>query len=98
MVSNLVAVIPRRARVVLALVGLLLAGLTPALAQGVQEPLYRTFFGVNPRLALWVIAELHLLFAAFVLGVPVFAVMVEIVGTPRPRNGTTGWPTSSPSC
>ncbi len=49
------------------------------LAQGAAAE-YRTFFGVNPRLAVWVIAELHLLFAAFVLGVPVFAVIVEVVG------------------
>ncbi len=51
----------------------------PALAQGADAE-YRTFFGVSPRLAVWVIAELHLLFAAFVLGVPVFAVIVEVVG------------------
>ncbi len=51
----------------------------PALAQGSGAE-YRTFFGINPRLAVWVIAELHLLFAAFVLGVPVFALIVEVVG------------------
>lgn len=43
-------------------------------------PLYRTFFGINPRLTVWVVAELHLMFGAFVLGVPIFAVIVEIVG------------------
>ncbi len=42
---------------------------------------YRTFFGLNPRTTVWVIAELHLLFAAFVLGVPIFAVIIEYVGS-----------------
>ena len=37
---------------------------------------YRTFFGLNPRTTVWMVAELHLLFAAFVLGVPIFAVIV----------------------
>ena len=41
---------------------------------------YRTFFGLDPRLTVWVIAELHLMFAAFVLGVPIFASIVEVVG------------------
>ena len=50
------------------------------LAQGDDETAYRTFFGISPRLAVWVIAELHLMFGAFVLGVPIFAVIVEIVG------------------
>ena len=41
---------------------------------------YRTFFGFDPRTTVWIIAELHLMFGAFVLGVPMFAVTVEYVG------------------
>jgi len=41
---------------------------------------YRNFFGLDGRLIVWIIAELHLMFAAFVLGVPIFAVIVEIIG------------------
>jgi cytochrome d ubiquinol oxidase subunit I len=40
----------------------------------------RTFFGFSPRATVWFIAQLHLLFAAFVLGVPIFAVIVETIG------------------
>ncbi len=42
---------------------------------------YRPFlFGGSPRVAVWIVAELHLMFAAFVLGVPMFAVIIELVG------------------
>jgi hypothetical protein len=41
---------------------------------------YRTFFGLDPRLTVWIIAQLHLMFAAFVLAVPIFAFIVEVVG------------------
>lgn len=34
----------------------------------------------NPRILVWVLAQLHLLFAAFVLAVPMFAVIVEAAG------------------
>lgn len=40
----------------------------------------RTFFGISPRLVIWAVAQMHLLFAAFVLGVPVFTVIVEFIG------------------
>ena len=40
----------------------------------------RTFFGLSPRSVVWFVAQLHLLFAAFVLGVPIFAVIVEFIG------------------
>ena len=45
-----------------------------------EEVAYRTFFGMDSRLAVWIIAELHLMFAAFVLGVPIFAVLMEVIG------------------
>ncbi len=40
----------------------------------------RTFFGLSPRGVIWIVAQLHLLFAAFVVGVPWFTVIIEIVG------------------
>ncbi|MBI2216689.1 MAG: cytochrome ubiquinol oxidase subunit I [Candidatus Rokubacteria bacterium] len=45
-----------------------------------KEPAYRAFPLLGSRLAVWVIAQLHLDFAAFILGVPMFAVIIEIIG------------------
>lgn len=54
---------------------------TAAIEEEEMAPVqYRTFFGMDPRTIVWVVSELHLMFAAFVLGVPIFAVIVEIVG------------------
>ncbi len=53
----------------------------PAAAQElVREPAYRAFPLIGSRLAVWAVAQLHLNFAAFILGVPVFAVIIEIIG------------------
>ncbi len=53
----------------------------PALAQdAVREPAYRAFPLIGSRLAVWAVAQLHLNFAAFILGVPIFAVIIEIIG------------------
>ncbi len=41
---------------------------------------YRNFFGIDGRLIVWIIAQLHLLFAAFVLAVPLFVTIIEIIG------------------
>src|SRR5688572_24743146 len=41
---------------------------------------YGHFPGVGGRGAVWIAAEVHLMFAAFVLGVPMFAVITELVG------------------
>jgi cytochrome bd-type quinol oxidase subunit 1 len=41
---------------------------------------YRNFPGIGSRNAIWISAEVHLMFAAFVLGVPMFAVVVEAIG------------------
>ncbi|MGH7207320.1 MAG: hypothetical protein ACREI2_14055, partial [Nitrospiraceae bacterium] len=50
----------------------------PALAQETAKaaPAYRAFPLVGSRLAVWAIAQIHLNFAAFILGVPIFAVIV----------------------
>ena len=45
-----------------------------------QEETYRRFPVVGSRVAVWVIAQLHLLFAAFVLAVPIFALIIEFIG------------------
>ena len=68
--------------------GLLLAGvvlllfLLPAEAQqaAAKDPAYRSFPLIGSRLAVWAVAQLHLNFAAFILGVPIFAVIIEIIG------------------
>src|SRR6185312_13287493 len=44
------------------------------------EAEYRTFPVVGSRVAIWAVAQLHLLFAAFVLAVPIFAFIVEAIG------------------
>jgi cytochrome bd ubiquinol oxidase subunit I len=44
------------------------------------EAEYRRFPVVGSRVAIWMVAQLHLLFAAFVLAVPIFAIIVEAIG------------------
>ena len=59
----------------------LLAAASPVLGQETgREAAYRAFPLIGSRLAVWAIAQLHLNFAAFILGVPIFAVIVEIMG------------------
>src|SRR3989475_4696639 len=41
---------------------------------------YGEFPGIGARAAVWIAAEVHLMFAAFVLGVPMFAVVAESIG------------------
>src|SRR5258705_10057117 len=41
---------------------------------------YRAFPLIGSRAAVWIAAQVHLMFAAFVLGVPMFAVITEAVG------------------
>jgi cytochrome d ubiquinol oxidase subunit I len=45
-----------------------------------EEAEYRTFPVVGSRVAIWAVAQLHLLFAAFVLAVPMFASIIEVIG------------------
>jgi cytochrome bd-type quinol oxidase subunit 1 len=51
------------------------------------EAEYRAFPVVGSRVAVWAVAQLHLLFAAFVLAVPLFAFIIEVIGyrTKDPR-------------
>jgi cytochrome bd-type quinol oxidase subunit 1 len=41
---------------------------------------YGRFPGIGARAAVWIAAQVHLMFAAFVLGVPMFAVITELIG------------------
>jgi cytochrome d ubiquinol oxidase subunit I len=41
---------------------------------------YPTIAGVNSRIVVWVFAQLHLWFAAFVLAVPIFVFIIEVIG------------------
>jgi cytochrome bd ubiquinol oxidase subunit I len=51
-----------------------------AQAKPYEEAEYRRFPGVGSRVAIWAVAQLHLLFAAFVLAVPIFALIIEAIG------------------
>lgn len=44
---------------------------------------YPQMNGVNPRLAVWLAAQMHLWFAAFVLAVPIFVFIIELAGIVR---------------
>src|SRR3972149_4252977 len=70
-------------RATLLLAGILLVVAGPAWAQGTpggQTEAYRSFPLIGSRLAVWGAAQLHLYFAAFILGVPMFAIIVEFIG------------------
>jgi cytochrome bd-type quinol oxidase subunit 1 len=62
----------------------LLLALTYLIAHGLSSVLpaadYRALPVLGNRVAVWIFAQLHLMFAAFVLGVPIFALITEIVG------------------
>jgi cytochrome bd-type quinol oxidase subunit 1 len=69
----------------------LLLSALPAFAQeAAKEPAYRSFPLIGSRLAVWAVAQLHLNFAAFILGVPIFAVIIEIIGW-RTRDEKYDW-------
>ena len=73
----------RRVRAYLTIALVLVASFVlvgPAGAQGTGPPDYRQYAGLDSRNVIWVVSQLHLLFAAFVLGVPIFALITEFVG------------------
>lgn len=59
-------------------IAVVLLSALPALALEANE--YRQFMGLDSRKVVWFLAQMHLFFGAFVLGVPLFAVIIEIVG------------------
>ena len=52
----------------------------PAFAQDMTDEEYRPFPMIGSRNAAWIAAQLHLLFGSFILGVPMFAVIIEFIG------------------
>ncbi|OGW07470.1 MAG: hypothetical protein A2W75_04200 [Nitrospinae bacterium RIFCSPLOWO2_12_39_15] len=56
----------------------LLSSIPAFAAEGGSD--YSTFFSLDSRKVIWFIAQMHLFFGAFVLGVPLFAVIIEGVG------------------
>lgn len=65
-------------RSLLLVAGLLVVG-TAAYAQ-LPDPKPHEFPVAGNRVAVWVVAQLHILFAAFILGAPIFVVVSEILG------------------
>lgn len=59
--------------------GLLIIGTAAAYAQ-LPDPKAHDFPIGGNRAAVWVVAQLHILFAAFILGAPIFVVVSEILG------------------
>jgi len=45
-----------------------------------EEPEYRAVPVIGSRVAIWMVAQLKLLFAAFVLAVPMFVLIIEFIG------------------
>ena len=77
----------RRSMGLMFFVGLLLLGVGAEIVQAVEvalptkeEMVYGDFPVVGRRVAVWVIAQLHLMFGAFVVGVPLFILIIEILG------------------
>ena len=71
---------PLAAGLLLAATALMFLTLPAEAQQAAKEPAYRAFPVIGSRLAVWAVAQLHLNFAAFILGVPIFAVIIEIIG------------------
>ena len=61
-------------------IGLIAIAIEPLAAQGYTPREYGDFPVIGSRAAIWIAAQLHLFFAAFVLGVPMFAVVAEASG------------------
>ncbi|MFQ5780519.1 MAG: c-type cytochrome, partial [Nitrospiria bacterium] len=61
-------------------IALFLIPFAPLFAETVPSVDYRDIAGVGSRDLIWVIAQIHILFGAFVLGVPIFAWVVELIG------------------
>ncbi len=49
-------------------------------AQKDASEAYRTFPVIGSRVAVWIVAQLHLYLAAFMLAIPMFAVIIEYIG------------------
>ncbi len=58
----------------------LLLTVATVFGQDATDTEYRPFPMIGSRNAAWIAAQLHLLFGSFILGVPMFAVVIEFVG------------------
>ena len=70
-----------------ALLSLLILGVLAEVVSAIEVPIptkeqmvYGDFPVVGRRVAVWGIAQLHLMFGAFVVGVPLFILIIEIMG------------------
>jgi cytochrome d ubiquinol oxidase subunit I len=70
-----------------ALLSLLILGVVADVVNAIEVPIptkeqmvYGDFPVVGRRIAVWGIAQLHLMFGAFVVGVPLFILIIEIMG------------------
>ncbi len=74
-------------RSLLIMAGLLMVCGTAAYAQMAPDPPAGEFPYTGNRTAVWIVAQLHILFAAFILGAPIFVVISEWLGyrTQDPR-------------
>ncbi|MBI5587128.1 MAG: cytochrome ubiquinol oxidase subunit I [Deltaproteobacteria bacterium] len=59
---------------------ILIVLLASTAAFALEQNEYREIVGLDSRKVVWFLAQMHLFFGAFVLGVPLFAVIIEIVG------------------
>ncbi len=66
-------------RSLLIAMGLLFVGTAVAYAQ-LPDPQTHEFPYTGNRAAVWVVAQMHILFAAFILGAPIFVVISEVLG------------------
>jgi cytochrome bd-type quinol oxidase subunit 1/mono/diheme cytochrome c family protein len=65
--------------------GLALAAEPATSAAGAAAPEYPEYGGLNSRLLIWGAMQLHLLFAAFVLAVPMFVLIIEIISISKAK-------------
>ncbi len=76
-----------RTLMLVALLSLLVLGVLAEVVNAIEVPVptkeqmvYGDFPVVGRRIAIWGIAQLHLMFGAFVVGVPLFILIIEIMG------------------
>ena len=76
-----------RTLMLIALLSVLVLGVLAEVVNAIEVPIptkeqmvYGAFPVVGRRVAVWAIAQLHLMFGAFVVGVPLFILIIEIMG------------------
>jgi cytochrome bd ubiquinol oxidase subunit I len=76
-----------RTLMLVALLSVLVLGVLAEVVNAIEVPIptkeqmvYGDFPVVGRRIAVWAIAQLHLMFGAFVVGVPLFILVIEIMG------------------